>query len=532
MRAVDLIAMRLHEAGVRRAFGIPGGEILALMEALRRAGIAFVTARHETAAGLMAEGFAAHAGGPGLLLVTLGPGLSNAVNAVANALLDRVPLLVLSASLGAPRDARITHQVFDQEALLAPVTKASLRARRGQFDAMLQRALSLALAEPRGPVHLELPLDALAGEEPRVEVAAVPAPRIDRAVVAEMAALLSRAQRPLVLAGLESSRGDAPRALRQLLDALDGPLLTTYKAKGVLDEHDRRAIGAIGLSPRADAIARGLLRAADTVLLVGYDPVEMRAGYLEPFAPTTRVLELAASPRTHAMHRAQLTWCGDLAASLDALRAGLSGAQLGRWPDDMPAATRAALRAQFAAGSAFSPQTVVATLSRLVPPQVRLTVDTGAHRILFSQAFRARSPGQVLQSNGLCTMGYALPAAIGLALASHEPVLALMGDGGFDMVAGELATLRDLELPVTLVIFDDQSLSLIDLKQSEQRLSRCGVWSGATDHVAVARAYGGRGVRVQDGESLTRALGEALEQRRGFSVISCALARGAYTGLL
>jgi acetolactate synthase-1/2/3 large subunit len=175
---------------------------------------------------------------------------------------------------------------------------------------------------------------------------------------------------------------------------------------------------------------------------------------------------------------------------------------------------------------------VVDTLSRVVPACVRLTVDTGAHRIVFSQAFRARSPGQALQSNGLCTMGYALPAAIGLALASCEPVLALMGDGGFDMVAGELATLRDLELPVTLVIFDDQSLALIDLKQAEQQLPRCGVWSGATDHVAVARAYGGRATRVRDVASLERALGEALARRRGFSLISCTLERGAYAGLI
>lgn len=532
MRAVDLIAKRLLEAGVQRAFGIPGGEILALMEALRAVGIAFVTARHETAAGLMAEGFAAHTGGPALLLVTVGPGLSNAVNAVANALLDRVPLLVLSASLGAPSRARITHQVFDQQALLAPVSKASLRAQRGEIDATLQRALALALAEPRGPVHVELPLESLAGEELPTEATAAAAPRCDAVVAAEMAALLARAERPLVLAGLESTQERAPTALRHLLHALDAPLLTTYKAKGVLDEHSPRAISAIGLSPRADAIARGLLQAADTVLLVGYDPVEMRASYVEPFAPATRVLELAASPRTHAMHRAELTLCGDLAAGLDRVRAGLPGAPRARWLGDIPAVTRAALQAQFAPGSGFSPQAVVETLSRLVPPHVRLTVDTGAHRIVFSQAFRARSPGQALQSNGLCTMGYALPTAIGLALASREPVLALMGDGGFDMVAGELATLRDLELPVTLVIFDDQSLALIDVKQSEQWLPRCGVWSGATDHVAVARAYGGRGVRVHDVKGLEHALGEALARRRGFSLISCSLERGAYVGLL
>jgi acetolactate synthase-1/2/3 large subunit len=532
VRAADLIAKRLLQAGVRHAFGIPGGEILALIEALRAAGIPFVTARHETAAGLMAEGFAAHTGGPALLLVTVGPGLSNAVNAVANALLDRVPLLVLSASLAEAGHARFTHQVFDQQALLAPVTKASLRAERGAVDATLQRGLTLALAEPRGPVHVELPIGLLAAHELPAEPVAASVPPVDAATLGRMAALLARAQRPLVLAGLESTHGAVPEALRQLLHTLDAPLLTTYKAKGVLDEYSPRAIGAIGLSPRADAIARQLLRAADALLLVGYDPVEMRAAYVEPFAPATRLLELAASPRTHTMHRAELALCGDLALGLDGLRAQLPRASRTRWLDSVPATTRNALSAQLTPGMGFSPQAVVDTLSRVTPPCVRLTVDTGAHRIVFSQAFRARSPGQALQSNGLCTMGYALPAAIGLALASREPVLALMGDGGFDMVAGELATLRDLELPVTLVIFDDQCLALIDLKQAEQQLPRCGVWSGATDHVAVARAYGGHGARVQDAASLERALVEALARRRGFSLISCALARGAYAGLI
>ncbi|HKU37824.1 MAG TPA: thiamine pyrophosphate-dependent enzyme, partial [Polyangiales bacterium] len=298
-------------------------------------------------------------------------------------------------------------------------------------------------------------------------------------------------------------------------------------------ERDPLCVGAIALSPRADAIVRPLIQSADVVLLVGYDPVEMRASYAHPFAAHTRVIELAPRSREHSMHDAQLEIAGELATSLRALYE-LCSHQQRRWPDDEPAAVRAALREAFAPDGRveLSPLAVSEVLSRLLPETAHLTLDTGAHRIVLAQSLCARWPGQVLQSNGLCTMGYALPCAIGLALASGRRVIAAMGDGGFEMVLGELATLRDSGLPLILVVFDDRSLALIDQKQQAAGLLRRGVWLGATDHVALVQAFGGRGVRVADVAALESALVSALEARDCFSVISCALVRGAYEGVI
>jgi len=534
MRAADVIARRSFEAGIRHAFGIPGGEILTLIDALAAAGIDFVTTRHETAAGLMAEGSAAHTQAPGLLVVTLGPGVSNAVNAVANAYLDRVPMLVVSGAIECGLRANYTHQVLDQAALLRPVCKSSLVAESGAVDATIQHALALAMQHPRGPVHIDLPMDVAVREERLThvppETAATP---LDEHTLDLASDWLRRAQRPLAIAGLEAVEEVVANELAALLQALEVPLLTTYKAKGVLDEQSPRCIGAIGLSPRADTIAAPLFDAADVVLLVGYDPVEMRARYRQPFATHTRVIELAACERTHGMHSASLTLVGDLTRSLRALRSRIEDRPpAARWRDREPQLAGEALRCAFASKAGFSPETVAETLNRIVPADMRMTVDTGAHRILLSQLFRARAPGQLLQSNGLCTMGYAVPAAIGLALASRRRVVAVTGDGGFDMVAGELATLRDLDLPVTVVVFDDQSLALIDEKQRSAGLERRAVWLGATDHAAVARAFGGHGVCVGNTGALTAALREALESSNGFSVISCRLERGAYRDLL
>jgi acetolactate synthase-1/2/3 large subunit len=544
MRTADLIAERLAASGIRHAFGIPGGEVLILIDALRRAGIAFVTARHETAAGLMAEGSAAHTAAPGLLLVTVGPGVSNAVNAVANAFLDRVPLIVLSGAIDHTLKPAFTHQVLDHGALLRPVTKATFVAAPETIDATMQRALALAMEHPRGPVHIDVPVHVAGAEIGAVDrrvssagdardAASHTREECSDEALRDAARWLRHATRPLVIAGLEAVQDGVPAALAELLRVTGAPLLTTYKAKGVIDELDPQCVGPIALSPRADAIVAPLIEAADVVLLVGYDPVEMRVRYVQPFAAHTRVVELAPCRRAHAMHEAHVLVVGELCASLRELSRELAADALRPcWPDGMPRVVRATLRSAFAPAPGFTPRTVVDTLARVIPPDVRMTVDTGAHRILLSQCLPTRRPRQLLQSNGLCTMGYALPAAIGLALSSGERVVAIMGDGGFEMVVGELATLRDLGLKLTIVVFDDQSLALIDQKQQAEHLPRNGVWLGATDHAAVASAFGGRGERIGSAEGLARALRDSLASTRGFTLISCALERGAYEGLL
>jgi acetolactate synthase-1/2/3 large subunit len=536
VRVADILAEELAAAGVRYAFGIPGGEVLTLIDALGDAGIEYITARHETAAALMAEGACAGTGAPGLLVLTVGPGVSNAVNGIANAYLDRVPLIVLSGAVDRDRPGHYTHQVFDQQALLRPIVKSTFVAAPDTVEATIAQALQLAMDHPRGPVHIDVPIQTAPAEATRARRPAShrePA-ALEPVSLGEAAACLAKAKRPLVIAGLEAIDASVAGPLAELVRAHHFPLLTTYKAKGILDEADPLCVGAIALSPRADALVRPLIQAADVVLLAGYDPVEMRASYAQPFAPDTRVIELAPVRREHDMHRSHFQIVGDLTASVTELASLLGSRQQQAWPDREPARVRTALRAAFAPEVAadFTPLTVADVLSRLLPESAQLTIDTGAHRIVLSQALRARRPGKILQSNGLCTMGYALPCAIGLALASRELVIAAMGDGGFEMVLGELATLRDLALPVIVVVFDDRSLALIDQKQQAAGLTRRGVWSGGTDHVALAHAFGGHGVRVHDADSLAEALANALDTRGRFSVISCCLQRGAYAELL
>lgn len=544
MRVADVLARALWAAGIRHAFGIPGGELLAMIDALGRSGIELVTARHETAAGLMAEGAFLATGAPGLLVVTVGPGLTNSVNAVANAQLDRVPLIVLSAAPEGTTRGRFTHQVLDQRALLRPLVKASFTVSPDNASQAITRALVLASAHPRGPVHVELGAATASARaqcaDPPPESSRPPFRPVTTERVRAAADWLARAQRPLVIAGLEATDVAVANALDALLAAWPAPLLTTYKAKGVLPERDPRCVGALALSPRADALAAPLIRRADAVLLVGYDPVEMRSAYVDPFAPDARVIELGAAPRDHGMHEAGLELIGELAPALVELERELSLARgahgVCAWPEGEPSRVREQLRSAFTAPpdeSALSPLTICNILSELLPRSVQLTVDTGAHRIALSQSALAQRPGHIAQSNGLCTMGYALPCAIGWSLASgRRPAVAAMGDGGLEMVLGELATLRDLELPITLVVFDDRSLALIEMKQRSAGYPERGTRLGSSDHVAIAHAFGGEGVRVASRAELEGALLAALGRERGFTLISCALPRGAYDGLI
>ncbi|MFL5331663.1 MAG: thiamine pyrophosphate-binding protein [Geminicoccaceae bacterium] len=531
-RVADTVARGLAVAGVRHAFGMPGGEVVTLVDALAEAGIRFILARHETAAAIMAAGAAAVTGAPGLLVTTLGPGLANAVNGIADAAQERAPLLVISGVVERGIRGRYTHQILDHAALLRPLVKASFEIEADGAAAVVARAIALAMAPPCGPVHLDLsPAVAAAPDQlPRPSTVTAPAasPGIDPAdpAIADIRRLVTTSRRPVLVAGFEAARTGAVDALTQIADRYGIPMLTTYKAKGVVDERHPAALGAAGLSPAADRILLDLLARADLVLLAGYDPIEMRQGWLEPFPAAAHVVELTAAPPDHGMHRVDQRLLGPVGELLNAIFVDLLPRRL--WPEGEPGAARAKLAARFAGPDGWGPHGVFRELAATLPLDTTLTVDSGAHRILFSQMWQARWPLEVLQSAGFCTMNAALPLAIGVQAAEPgRTVVAVLGDGGLEMGLGELGTLRDEGLRVILVVLQDESLALIELKQRQAGLPQLGVRLGRTDLPAVARAFGGEGSEVASTDELREALLEALAAP-GFSLIACRIRADSY----
>lgn len=525
-----LIAGHLAKAGCEHAFGMPGGEVLILLDALNEAGIDFTLCKHENAAGFMAEGSWHATGAPGILLTTVGPGLANGLNSVANAFQEQVPLIVLSGCIDASEAEQFTHQVIDQTALLAPITKAHFRVAPGTAAHVVQKALSVAMADPPGPVHIDLPVAVAAADAPDVTVTAQAArgQGWPQEALETAARRLAAAERPIIVAGLGAMLHNAGPALSEMAKARGIPVVTTYKAKGVMNESDPLCLGGHGLSPLSDKHILPLLRASDCVILAGYDPIEMRSGWIQPWDAQAAV-ELNHADIQHGMHGSSLRMVGDVATLVAQLHETAGKSPRPPWPDGQTGKARAALKSAFCGPQdRWGPHAVFRTLEEQLPPDGVVTVDSGAHRILLSQMFSCTRPRMLLQSTCFCTMGVAVPLATGYAIASlHTPVAAVVGDAGFDMSPGDLATLRDSGRPVVIVVLVDDSLALIEKKQTSMQLPSHGVLFNPTDIPAVARAYGGHGVEVSDVQTLTSELASAWN-REVFSVIACRVDKEEY----
>lgn len=527
-RVADLVAQTLYAHGVRHAFGMPGGEVMTLIDALEGAGIRFILCRHETSAAIMAAGASVATGTPGLLITTIGPGLTNAINGIADASQEHVPLIAISGAVEHSLRGRYTHQIIDHTALMQPLVKGSFELEQQGAAATMARAIRLAQRGPMGPVFVQLSPDTAANSAPDTE-SFVAAPKrlavpvsADSEAVTEIAARLQSAQRPVIIAGLEAAEDGCGAALQKLMDGFGIPLITTYKAKGIVDEHHPLALGGAGLSPLADKHLLPLVNAADLILLAGYDPIEMRPGWLDPFAPDADVIEISAAPADHGMHIARTLVETRPTAFISALLDTMTETpESGKWPNGEPAAICEILRNAFTPPDDWGPHIVFDVLQNTLSADATITVDSGAHRILLSQQLRVRRPFGLMQSSGYCTMGPAIPLAAGVKIANPDrPVVAVLGDGGLEMFLGELATLRDQNIPVVIIVLQDESLGLIELKQAQAGLERYGVGLGPTKFEDVAVAFGGSGWRVKNRQELLTALVKASGSR-SFSLIVC-----------
>ncbi|WP_306113840.1 MULTISPECIES: thiamine pyrophosphate-binding protein [unclassified Roseovarius] len=532
MRAADVLARRLYAAGCRWAFGMPGGEVLTLVDALEAAGIRFVLAKHENAAGFMAEGTYHRTGAPGLLVATVGPGILNAVNVVENARQDRVPMIVMSGAVDADEAQVYTHQVLDQQQVFRAVTKESFTLSAGAAHVIADKAVGIATEGRPGPVHIDVPIsvaDAPATGDGVLRPDAVAmTPAVGPAFDAARAAL-ARAQRPVIVAGVDAVEDRAGDALLAAAEALGAPVITTYKAKGLIPEDHPLALGGAGLSPKADKILLPLVAGADVVLAAGYDPIEMRTGWQNAFDPARQVvIDITAEPNHHYMHQATHNMIGSVTETLRALT---PDAVAETWSDDAPARVRAELREAFAVRNDWGPDAVIATCQEVLPPDTLATADSGAHRILLSQMWECGFPRALTQSSGLCTMGCAVPLAIGAQVAEpNRTVVSFSGDAGFLMVAGEISTAAELGLRTIFVVFVDASLALIELKQRQRQLKNNGVEFGQFDFAAVARGLGGNGQHVRSRDELRSALEAAMNADR-FTVIAAEIEKKSYDGM-
>jgi acetolactate synthase-1/2/3 large subunit len=519
-------ARALADAGIDRVFGLPGGEVLVLMDELRRAGVDFVLMRHEANAGIAAAVYGKLRKQPGVVLTTLGPGAANLMLPLSNAYLDQEPLLAISAQIPDDFPPSHTHQLLPLHDVYRPVTRYVAKITAQTVGDVVRRALAECMTRPYGTAYLTLSArEALepAGEAPAA-VTVDHHPIVTKCKVSDTLQTLQRrlaaAKRPLVLVGLSIDAANAER-IRTWLRSWNLPVAVTPKVKGLVDETWPNFVGVVG-GMAADGVMCDALAASDCLIGFGLDPVEvdktwhaelpihwiLEAPNVGGIVPPGAALvdhaplldALIASPPPAAWHA---PFADFQVRRRDMLNAR---AQLSRHGDGDRAAT-------------LWPGDIVNALASVMPPETIVTTDVGSHKYLFGQFWPSRQPETFWMSNGLSGMAYGLSAAIGAKLARPDaPVLAAVGDGGFSMNAQELETAERVGAPFITVVLEDGSYSLIKLSQQAKKLEPYRVDFGPIDTVKMAEACGVDALRTSNPDELASAAKRAVERRRSLVI--------------
>lgn len=517
LSTAHVMAEYLKAAGIPYVFGYPGTSNIEFMEGARQRGVDTVLARREATAAFMAEGFGMLTGRPGVCISTLGPGSTALVNGVAAANLDRVPMIAISGQIGSQSEPYFTHQVVDHKLLFSPITKWAGRVEAGAVATTMRKALRLAVAERPGAVHLTTNADVARAEATDDEVRVPPltadalaANVFRREGAADPVAQLRAARRPVLLTGTAATRAGATESLVRLAEAAGMAVVVSPMAKGVFPEDHPLFAGVLDMA--CNKVLWALLEASDLIVAAGFDPVEL----IKPWSVSTPVIHLDATANTDQIYAADTELVGAIPALLDWLAAGCTGTT--GWPEAELAAHRRTLRETYYSGRVsgkLNPTDVVDIVRQAVSDDAIVTTDVGSHKLLVGQGWTTTVPRSCLMTNGLSSMGFALPGAIAAKLAAPQrQVVCTVGDGGFAMVQGELRLASGLGLGMVVVVFSDNSLNRIELKQKALGYPSTATRIETTDLVRLAESMECDGVLVDTPAALEKAMGEVGELTR------------------
>jgi acetolactate synthase I/II/III large subunit len=522
----DLIVACLENEGVTHVFGIPGEENIRLVEAISRSSIRYVLTRHEQGASFMAEVFGRLTGRAGVCSATLGPGAINLLLGTADATTNSTPLIALSAQVGMNRSFKESHQGVDLVSMFAPVVKwSALVATPEAVPEMIRKAFKLAQTERPGAVYLAIPEDVEKSSTPNgARPLQVNVPRPDEpspGQIERAAALLREARRPVVLAGHGAARAGVGPALRRFADALGIPVATTFHGKGVFPDDHPLALGAVGFM-RHDYVNFGFDQ-ADLIIAVGYELQEFDPVRINPRG-ATKVIHLHRFPAEVDEHYdVAVGLHSDIGRSLDALAAAV-GAREGSTPGRNR--IRALLAAELTRGQRddrfpLAPARIVADTRAALGRQDIALVDTGALKMWMARLYPTYEPNTCLISNGLSTMAWTVPGAIGAKIAlPQRRVLVATGDGAFLMNSQEIETALRLRLAFVILIWVDDAYGLISWKMDLEIGRSIDTGFGNPDFVAYAESFGATGYRIGSADELLPALRTALAADT-VSVIAC-----------
>lgn len=477
MKNCDLIIRMLEKAGVRWVFGVPSGPVLPLIDSLRQSSVQFVLTASETSAGFMASVIGYLTGRPGVCVSTVGPGATNLTTGVGCAWLDRAPVLALTCNVASAWLDRRIQMRIDHQALFKPITKRTFSFSEGRVSEILAQALAIATVEPPGPVHLDLPEDvalASGAEGPDRTVEANLLADRSGAIVEALSRALKKSHRPLVVTGLTLARHNSAAKLLQFIEGQKIPFVSTLHGKGFLPESHPNWAGVIGRARRTDI--KRFTDQADLIIAVGYDPIEMN---YEEWVGQTPVAHISTEA---AEDGGAVLFVWNQACQFDAAVAAMAKlpAAANQWSTEEWRDHRLSFdRALRPPSSQFAAHHVLDILREKLAPDGILAYDVGAHTHQIASQWRTDCPRSLLATNGWSSMGYGMPAAYAAKLVFPDrEVVAVVGDGGFQMTAGELSMARRLRLHVPVIVLNDGWLGLMKVKQERKHYPLSGVHLG------------------------------------------------------
>jgi acetolactate synthase-1/2/3 large subunit len=522
-----LIVKCLENEGVRYVFGIPGEENIHLIDALNNSSIRFILVRHEQAASFMADMYGRVKGTAGVCVGTLGPGAINLLLGTADAHTDSAPLVAISAQVGLNREYKETHQFVDLVSMFKPVTKWAAEIKVPiAVPEMVRKAFKVAQTERPGSCYIGVPQDL---EEMSVSTDLRPLPRsqvYDSAPspwqVCRAVKVLEAAKSPIVLAGHGAARDNAQDALIRFSEHLHIPVATTFMGKGVFPDMHPNALGTVGFM-RHDYVNFGF-DLADVVICVGYDLQEFDPVRINPNADKKiiHISRYAAEVDTHYPVAVGIE--SNLSMALDDLAKGVSSIVALKAGNQKKIVNL--LRTELEEGAQddsfpVKPQRIVSDTRKALGQSDVVLVDTGALKMWMARLYPTYKPNTCLISNGLSTMAFAVPGAIAVKLAYPErKVLAAAGDGGFLMLGSELETAIREDVPIVVLIWEDQAYGLIKWKMDLELGHHSSVDFHNPDFVKYAEAFGAKGYRISRADELFPTLKSALEDN-AISVIVC-----------
>lgn len=526
----EVLVECLEKHGVKYVFGIPGEETLALLEALRKSKIIFITTRHEQAAAFMAATVGRMTSKIGVALSTLGPGATNLMTGVAYAQLGGFPLLVITGQKPIKKSKQGKFQIVDMVTMMKPVTKYSATVTDGaQVPSMFTQAVSLAETERPGAVHLELPEDVAEELCDAVPLASLTSleiinPSAKDSEIKKALTEIEKAKHPLVVLGGGANRHPLRKELEAFFKKTGIPFISTQMGKGAMDENSPLYVGTTGI--QGGDFVHLALRHADALIIIGHDVINTPPIILDKeSAKTCKVIHVNYfSSTAKDVYEPTHEVIGDISNTISLLTEKIKVNSL--WNFSYFYKVRDALKkyiAQSVQAKDFPlrPERIIEDISKVFSKEDMLALDNGMYKIYFSRNLTIQNPNGMLLDNALATMGAGLPSGMALKiLYPKQKVLVVAGDGGIMMSIGDLETAVRLKLDLVVLILDDSGYGMISWKQKKMNLADFGLSFGNPDFVKLAESFGATGHKVSKAEDLEKILTQALNSK-GVHIIAC-----------